>query len=70
MVKSADRTLEILETLADTPHRPGLTELAHQLGIPKSSLHAILRTFHFRSGDHLQRTRDLTRVLDGFDSPL
>ena len=44
MVKSADRTLEILEALAEAPHRPGLSELAQQLGIPKSSLHAILRT--------------------------
>jgi DNA-binding IclR family transcriptional regulator len=48
MVKSADRTLEILEALADTPHRPGLSELAQQLGIPKSSLHAILRTMAAR----------------------
>jgi DNA-binding IclR family transcriptional regulator len=43
-VKSADRTLEILEALADSPQRGGLTDLAQELGIPKSSLHGILRT--------------------------
>jgi DNA-binding IclR family transcriptional regulator len=48
MVKSADRTLEILEVLADSPHRWGLSELAQELGIPKSSLHAILRTMAAR----------------------
>jgi len=45
-VKSADRTLEILESLA----RGGssLAELATALGIPKSSLHSILRTLEYR----------------------
>ena len=43
-VKSADRTLEVLEALADSPERRGLTDLSQELGIPKSSLHAILRT--------------------------
>jgi DNA-binding IclR family transcriptional regulator len=43
-VKSADRVLELLETLATTRDRPTLAELALRLGIPKSSLHAILRT--------------------------
>ncbi len=43
-VKSADRTLEILEALADSPQRRGLSDLSAQLGIPKSSLHGILRT--------------------------
>lgn len=42
-VKSADRTLEILERLADHPGR-SLVELARELDIPKSSLHGILRT--------------------------
>jgi DNA-binding IclR family transcriptional regulator len=43
-VKSADRTLEILEALADSPQRRGLTDLSQELDIPKSSLHGILRT--------------------------
>lgn len=43
-VKSADRTLEILEVLADSPERIGLGDLARRLSIPKSSLHGILRT--------------------------
>jgi DNA-binding IclR family transcriptional regulator len=43
-VKSADRTLEILEALADSPQRRGLSDLSQELGIPKSSLHGILRT--------------------------
>ncbi|MGH9245051.1 MAG: IclR family transcriptional regulator [Acidimicrobiales bacterium] len=47
-VKSADRTLEILETLADSGGRPTLAELATTLDIPKSSLHAILRTMQRR----------------------
>ena len=47
-VKSADRTLEILERLAESGPRPTLAELAAELGIPKSSLHAILRTMQRR----------------------
>jgi DNA-binding IclR family transcriptional regulator len=43
-VKSADRTLEVLEVLAQSPARRGLGDLARALGIPKSSLHGILRT--------------------------
>jgi DNA-binding IclR family transcriptional regulator len=43
-VKSADRTLEVLEVLAATPRRRSLIELARELDIPKSSLHGILRT--------------------------
>jgi DNA-binding IclR family transcriptional regulator len=43
-VKSADRTLEVLEALAGSPARRGLGELARDLGIPKSSLHGLLRT--------------------------
>ncbi|MET7400352.1 IclR family transcriptional regulator [Dactylosporangium sp. NPDC005572] len=42
-VKSADRTLEILEVLAAGGPRT-LGDLARDLGIPKSSLHGILRT--------------------------
>jgi DNA-binding IclR family transcriptional regulator len=42
-VKSADRTLEILEALAASGRRT-LGELSRALNIPKSSLHGILRT--------------------------
>jgi DNA-binding IclR family transcriptional regulator len=47
-VKSADRTLEILEALAASGRRT-LGELARDLGIPKSSLHGILRTMAQRN---------------------
>jgi DNA-binding IclR family transcriptional regulator len=43
-VKSAGRTLDVLEALADAPQRCSLVELARTLDIPKSSLHGILRT--------------------------
>ena len=43
-VKSADRTLEVLEALAASPGRRSLVELSRTLDIPKSSLHGILRT--------------------------
>lgn len=47
-VKSADRTLEVLELLAASPGRRGLMDLARELRIPKSSLHGILRTMAAR----------------------
>jgi DNA-binding IclR family transcriptional regulator len=43
-VKSADRTLDVLEALAGTPARRSLGDLTRALGIPKSSLHGLLRT--------------------------
>jgi DNA-binding IclR family transcriptional regulator len=43
-VKSADRTLEVLEALAASTSRVSLADLARALDIPKSSLHGILRT--------------------------
>lgn len=43
-VKSASRTLDVLEALAEAPRRRSLGELARELRIPKSSLHGILRT--------------------------
>lgn len=43
-VKSSERTLEILEHLASVGERRTLGELSRDLGVPKSSLHAILRT--------------------------
>lgn len=47
-VKSAERALDVLERLAVTGHPPTLGELARDLGIPKSSLHGILRTLERR----------------------
>lgn len=44
MVRSADRTIEILELLAASPHRLTLSQLQRSLGVPKSSLHGLLRT--------------------------
>lgn len=43
-VKSADRTVELLELLAASPDRRTLMELARDLGIPKSSMHSLLGT--------------------------
>jgi DNA-binding IclR family transcriptional regulator len=43
-VKSAYRTVQLLELLADTPDRLTLAELQRRLGVPKSSLHGLLRT--------------------------
>lgn len=43
-VKSAGRTLDVLEALAGSPTRRSLVDLARALEIPKSSLHGILRT--------------------------
>lgn len=48
VVKSASRTLEILEALAEGRSRQSLGELAKSLSIPKSSLHGILRTMEHR----------------------
>lgn len=48
LVKSADRALAVLEHLA-TVHAPqGLAALHQALGIPKSSLHGLLRTLRSR----------------------
>lgn len=47
-VKSADRVLAILEVLAASPARRGLSDLGRELEIPVSSLHAILRTMQRR----------------------
>ncbi len=43
-VKSAERTVRILETLAASPTRLTLSELQEQTGYPRSSLHALVRT--------------------------
>ncbi len=44
LVKSAERTVRILETLAASPARLTLTELQERVGYPRSSLHALIRT--------------------------
>ncbi|GLW08499.1 IclR family transcriptional regulator [Microtetraspora sp. NBRC 13810] len=43
-VKSADRTVELLEALARAERRLTLAELQRDLGYPKSSLYMLLRT--------------------------
>ena len=43
-VKSADRTVELLELLANTDRRLTLTELHRELSYPKSSLYMLLQT--------------------------
>lgn len=43
-MKSAQRTVHILETLAESPRRLTLTELQTAMGYPRSSLHALVRT--------------------------
>lgn len=43
-VKSAERTIHILETLAASPTRMSLGELQEACKYPRSSLHALLRT--------------------------
>ncbi len=48
VVKSADRTLDVLEELARSTGPLALGELSRRLGIPKSSLHGLLRTLERR----------------------
>jgi DNA-binding IclR family transcriptional regulator len=43
-VKSAERTVRILEALADSPTRLSLAQLQERMGYPRSSLHALVRT--------------------------
>ncbi|PZG01929.1 IclR family transcriptional regulator [Micromonospora deserti] len=43
-VKSASRTIQILEALAAAPGRLSVAELHERLGFPRSSLYALLRT--------------------------
>ncbi|MGH2602706.1 MAG: helix-turn-helix domain-containing protein, partial [Dehalococcoidia bacterium] len=43
-VKSAERTVRILETLAASPTRLTISELQERMGYPRSSLHALIRT--------------------------
>ena len=48
VVKSADRTLDVLEELARSTGPLALGELSRRLAIPKSSLHGLLRTMERR----------------------
>lgn len=43
-VKSADRTIVLLEVLANSPHPMTLTELQEAMDVPKSSLYMLLQT--------------------------
>ncbi|MEV0196615.1 IclR family transcriptional regulator [Nonomuraea sp. NPDC050691] len=44
LVKSAERTVRILEALAASPDTLTLAELQQRTGFPRSSLHALMRT--------------------------
>src|SRR3954469_24897070 len=44
LVKSAERTVRILETLAASQETLTLSELQQHTGFPRSSLHALMRT--------------------------
>ena len=44
LVKSAERTVRILETLAASRKKLTLSELQERVGYPRSSLHALVRT--------------------------
>jgi len=44
LVKSAERTVRILEVLAASPVRLTLSQLQERTGYPRSSLHALVRT--------------------------
>jgi DNA-binding IclR family transcriptional regulator len=43
-VKSAERTVRILEVLAGSPTRLTISQLQERMGYPRSSLHALVRT--------------------------
>ena len=47
-VKSADRVLQVLETLGASSSPRHLAELSRELSIPKSSLHGLLMTLSYR----------------------
>src|SRR3954447_20354188 len=44
LVKSAERTVRILEALAASRKKLTLSELQERMGYPRSSLHALVRT--------------------------
>lgn len=57
-VKSAERVLDLLETIGSREQGIGFSALSQELGIPKSSLHALLEVLQARSYiDHDVETR-------------
>lgn len=60
-VKSADRTIEVLEFLA-AQGSVGLVEMSRTLKIPKSSLHSILRTLEQRGWAESDASRSMYRL--------
>ena len=60
-VKSADRTLEVLEHLASRGS-VGLVEMSRTLGIPKSSLHSLLRTLERRGWAESDPSRSIYQL--------
>jgi DNA-binding IclR family transcriptional regulator len=60
-VKSADRTLEVLEYLS-AHGTGGLVPMSRDLGIPKSSLHSLLRTLEHRGWAESDPTRSFYRL--------
>lgn len=64
MVKSASRAIDILEALADAPKGLTHTELADQLGIPRSSLTGLLEALTER--DVVEWDETTRRYLTGF----
>jgi DNA-binding IclR family transcriptional regulator len=55
-VKSADRTLSVLELLSSSNSPRSLGDIANELDIPKSSLHSLLRNMHNREWLATQET--------------
>ncbi|ACQ81953.1 transcriptional regulator, IclR family [Beutenbergia cavernae DSM 12333] len=59
-VKSSERTLDVLELLAQSPEPLTMTEISRRLSVPKSSLHKLLGTLERRGWvqtDELTHTR-------------
>jgi DNA-binding IclR family transcriptional regulator len=61
-VKSADRTLLLLEHLSTTSKRQTLSQLHQALGIPKSSLHALLHTLVDRGWVEVDESKTLFQL--------
>lgn len=61
-VKSADRALIVLEHLAWAPGPHTLNTLHHALGVPKSSLHGLLRTLREREWVEVDESGTLFRL--------
>ena len=63
-VKSAERTVKILETLAASPGRLTLSQLQERTGYPRSSLHALVRTLRVHGYFANRPEPDLMSLLD------